>query len=99
MSITMCVSLAFGVPARLADQTKASMSGLVGVVTPSDLGAGERIRTADLPFTRSTAPCNERASCTDGASHRTDGIRCAGIIRRVVPRTVPRGRRETGPWL
>jgi hypothetical protein len=34
----MCVSLAFGVPARLADQTKASMSGLVGVLTASDLG-------------------------------------------------------------
>jgi hypothetical protein len=48
----MRVSLAFGVPARLADQTKASMSGLVGVLTASDLGAGERIRTADLPFTR-----------------------------------------------
>jgi len=60
--------------------------------TPSYLGAGERDRTADLPFTRSTAPCAVRASCTDGDGHRTDSTRCAGIIRRAVPRTVPRPR-------
>jgi len=28
----------------------------------ADLGAGERVRTAGLPFTRSTAPCAERAT-------------------------------------
>jgi hypothetical protein len=59
---------------------------------PSDLGAGERIRTTDLPFTRSTARCTVRTSFTVSTSHRTDGTRCAGIIRRIVPRTVPRPR-------
>jgi hypothetical protein len=49
------------------------------------------------PRTRSPAPCTERASCTNGTGHRTDGSDCAGIIRRVVPRTVPQGRRENGP--
>jgi hypothetical protein len=34
-----------------------------------------------------------RASCTDGTVHCTNGTHRAGIIRRVVPRTVPRGRR------
>jgi len=36
---------------------------------------------------------------TDGTGHRTEGSHYAGIIRRVVPRTVPRGRQETNPWL
>jgi hypothetical protein len=31
-----------------------------------------------------------RAICIDSKDHRTDGTRCPGIIRRVVPRTVPR---------
>ena len=56
------------------------------------LGAGERVRTAGLPFTRSTATCIERSSCTDNTDHRTDGTRCAGIIPHAVPRTVPRPR-------
>lgn len=59
---------------------------------PPDLGAGERIRTADLPFTRSAAPSIEGASCTDDTDHHTDGTRCAGIIRRAGPRTGPRPR-------
>jgi hypothetical protein len=47
----------------------------------------------ELPFTSSTAVCTERASCTDGTGHRIDDSCCAGIILRIVPRTVPRGRR------
>jgi hypothetical protein len=43
-------------------------------------GAGERIRTTDLPFTRSPAPCIDRASCTDDTGNRTDGTHRAGII-------------------
>jgi hypothetical protein len=58
----------------------------------SDLGAGKRDRTADLPFTRSTASCTECPSCTDTAGHRTDCTRCTGTIRRAVPQTVPHGR-------
>ena len=57
-------------------------------------GAGGA-RTHDRRIMRSTASCTERASCTDGTGHRTDDSHCAGIIRRVVPRTVPRGRRLT----
>jgi hypothetical protein len=52
--------------------------------------ADQHVGTADLPFTRSTASCNIRATCTDDTDHCTDSTRCAGIIRRVVPRTVPR---------
>jgi hypothetical protein len=52
---------------------------------------GERDRTADLPFTRSTAPCAVRASCSDSTRHRTDGARCAGSIQSAVPRNVPHG--------
>jgi hypothetical protein len=48
---------------------------------PPDLGAGERDRTADLPFTRSTATCSVRASCTNAPRHRTDSTRCAGLSR------------------
>jgi poly(3-hydroxyalkanoate) depolymerase len=66
--------------------------------TVADLGAGERDRTADLPFTRTTTQCTVRASCNDGTRHRTDGTRCAGIIRRGVPRTVSRERPGNGPW-
>ena len=33
-----------------------------------------------------------RPSCTDGTGNRTNATSCAGIILRVVPRTVPRGR-------
>jgi hypothetical protein len=42
---------------------------------------GERDRTTDLPFTRSTTPRTMCTSCTDDADHRIDGSRCAGIIR------------------
>ena len=58
---------------------------------PSEVdGAGERIRTADLPFTRSTARCAVCASCTDSAAHNPADPRRAGMIRQAVPRTVPR---------
>jgi hypothetical protein len=50
-----------------------------------------QVRTTSLPFTRSTAPCNMQATCTDDTDYRTDGTRSPGIIRRVVP-TVPRPR-------
>jgi 2-keto-4-pentenoate hydratase len=33
-----------------------------------------------------------QASCTYGTGNRMDGTRCARLIWRVVPRTVPRGR-------
>jgi hypothetical protein len=46
-------------------------------------------------LTWSTAPCTVRASCTNGAGHRTDSTRCAGIIRPAVPRTVPRGQQAS----
>ena len=49
-----------------------------------------RNQTIDLLLTISTAPSTVRASCTDGADHRTDSTRCASIIHRAVPRTVPR---------
>ena len=62
------------------------------------MGAGERIRTADLPFTRSTASCTERSTCTDDTDHRTDGTHHAGIIWRAGPRTGPRPR-PLCPWI
>ena len=66
-------------------------SGTEEAEIPS-LGAGERIRTTDVPFTRSTALRAVCASCTDDTDQRIDGSRCAGIISRAVPRTVPRQR-------
>jgi hypothetical protein len=60
----------------------------------AELGAGERIRTAGLPFTRSVFTRCTGTNCTNGTGNRTDGIRCAGIILRVVPRTIPRRRRQ-----
>jgi hypothetical protein len=63
------------------------------VGTTAELGAGERIRTADLPFTRSTASCNMRATCADDTDHRTDGTHHAGIIWRAGRRTGPQPRR------
>ena len=80
-------------PGRRTPEQTIHGSGLDGRKPLSDLGAGERDRTADLPFTRSTAPCTERTSCTDGTDNRTDSASCAGAIQRVVPRTVPRERR------
>jgi len=56
------------------------------------VGAGERDRIADLPFTRSRASCTVRASCTNDTRHRTESTRCVGIIKNIVPRNVPRGR-------
>ena len=63
----------------------------------SDKGGGQRLRNPRIM--RSTASCTERSSCTDSTGHRTDGTSCAGIMRSVVPRNVPRGRREIGPEL
>jgi len=66
-----------------------------GLSSTSGHGAGERDRTADPPFTSSTASRAECASCNDGRDNCADGTRCAGIIPCVVPRTVPRGRRKS----
>jgi len=66
-----------------------------GPYGPRGHGAGERDRTADLPFTRSTASCAKSPDCTDGMGYCTDDTRRAGIVRQDVPRTVPRGRRLT----
>jgi hypothetical protein len=57
----------------------------------STLGAGERDRTADLPFTRRMASGSTRASCTVSSVDRTDGTRCAGTSQKTVPRNVPGG--------
>ena len=58
---------------------------------PSEVdGAGERIRTAGLPFTRSMARCAVCASCTDSAAHSPADPHRAGMIRQAVPRPVPR---------
>jgi hypothetical protein len=46
------------------------VSGADKVLTPAELGAGERIRTAGLPFTRSEASSTMRATCTDDTGHR-----------------------------
>ena len=54
------------------------------------------IRQTEQDFTRSVLPGQTRTSCTDSAGYRTDGTRCAGIIQRVVPRTVPRERAGNG---
>jgi hypothetical protein len=54
-----------------------------GPKTLAELGAGERVRTAGLPFTRSTAPCTECSTCTDDTDHCTHGTHHAGIIWRV----------------
>jgi len=48
---------------------------------------------SDQLFTRSVLTDCARASCTDDTGNRTDCTSCAGIILRVVPRTVPRERR------
>jgi hypothetical protein len=71
---------------------RSTRSGADRVSTLPDLGAGERIRTAGLPFTRRTATCTERASCTDDTGNRTDGTHRAGIVRCAGPRTGPRPR-------
>ena len=54
------------------------------------LGGAGGTRTHDRRIMSSTAPCTERASCTDDTGHLTRSTGYAGIIRRVVPRTVPR---------
>jgi hypothetical protein len=60
-------------------------------------GAPLRNRTVDLLLTISTAPSAERASCTDPTGYSTDSTGCAGIIRRAVPRDVPRAPPGTVP--
>jgi hypothetical protein len=60
------------------------------------LGGAGGTRTHGRRIMRSTAPCNERASCTDGTGHGIACTRTTGIIWRGVPRTVPRGRRVAG---
>ena len=77
-------------PARSGRRRTVRRTQCVPGLNPTDLGAGERDRAADLPFTRSVLIGCIRASCTDGTGDRTDSTDCAGIILRVVPRTVPR---------
>jgi transcriptional regulator with XRE-family HTH domain len=59
-------------------------------------GAGERIRTADLPLTRSMLPGPVSATCTDDTRkcHRCTQNRA--LSRRSVPRLVPRRRSRRG---
>ena len=57
-------------------------------------GAPLRNRTVDLLLTITMASRTMRASCTDGTRNCTDRTRRAGIIRRTVPRPVPRA----GPY-
>jgi len=54
-------------------------------------------RTIQRRITRGTRCGYARTSCSDSTGYRTDGTRGAGIIRRVVPRNVPRGR-PTSPY-
>ena len=58
-----------------------------------------RNRTVDLLLTISTAPCTERAGCTDATGYRTDSTGRAGSTRGAVPRPVPRAPPGTGPWM
>ena len=51
-------------------------AGRPPLVTAGSLNTADH---TDLPFTRSTASCSIRASCTDGTGHRIDSTRCAGI--------------------
>jgi len=48
---------------------------LVTLAALAEPGAGERVRTASLPFIRSTASCTTHASCTDDTGHRAGGFR------------------------
>ena len=60
-------------------------------------GAGERVRTAGLPFTRSMARCAVCASCTDSAAHSPADPHRTGMIRQAVPRPVPRRKQSIAP--
>jgi len=75
---------------RPSSSPATARSGRWGRLPPSGLGTGERVRTAGLPFTRSTVPCCTCAACTYSTGYRADGTCCAGIIRRAGPRTGPR---------
>jgi hypothetical protein len=70
-----------------------------GGKTVADPGAGERIRTAGLPFTRSPALCSERSTCTDDTDHCTEDTHHAGISWRVGPRTGPRPKARPCLWV
>jgi hypothetical protein len=48
------------------------------------------IRAAGLPFTRSTAHCADRATCTNSTTDSTESIRYAAISRNVIPQPIPR---------
>ena len=58
--------------------------------TLSDMGAGGRSRTGDLPFTRSPACRPGRPTCTDGPATRPDCSRCTGSLSALIPRPIPR---------
>lgn len=59
--------------------------------------AAYRNRTDDLRVTSGPRPGSACATSTDSTDNRTDGTRCAGIIRQTVARAVPRAvcRRST----
>jgi hypothetical protein len=88
-------SLAQLTPARAAGNPQIPHVHHRDAETPAELGAGDRIRTDALPFTRSTAPCTKRPNCIDDADYRPDGTHHTGIIRHVGPRTGPRPRRPS----
>src|SRR5262249_34705361 len=61
-----------------------------GLAGARERGAGERIRTTDLPFTRSTATCAARTTCADSTAGCKDGTIYPGLFRLAVPRSAPR---------
>src|SRR5215472_16957520 len=79
---------AMGADERLSRLVPRRSSGLFEKLSLP--GAPLRNRTVDLLLTISTASCTVRASCTDSTGYCTDGTCRAGIIRRAVPRPVPR---------
>src|SRR6266568_4186097 len=67
---------------RLAAPRRAS--------TWPERGRNRQSKTGQRRITRGPRPGSECATSTDSTDHRTDGTRCAGIIRPAVPRPVPR---------
>jgi hypothetical protein len=60
----------------------------------ADLGAGERIRTADLPFTSGLACGPERPSCANGPTVCSESTGLPRLLWLLVPRFVPRPSRR-----
>ena len=68
----------------------ATMHDAVGIGPRNGPQAIPEVRITAGGRVRSTAPCTTVANCTDDTNHRTDGTHYAGIIRRAIPRTIPR---------